>query len=110
MIPQDIPDITKAGEYIESHTHAFFKTFDFYGTGKPTRIAFAERDVREDDKYLEPSTRRYCFSVPWFKHFDKQWIEKFAEAFKKVIENHEQLLEGDTDKAEGGRWFGTSNE
>lgn len=24
MIPQDIPDITKAGEYIESHTHAFF--------------------------------------------------------------------------------------
>ena len=92
------------------HTHDFFKTFDFYGTGKPSRIAFADRDVREDDKLLEPSTRRYCFSVPWFKHFDKEWIERFALAFRKVIENHEQLLEGDDDKTEGGRWFGTSND
>ena len=52
----------------------------------------------------------FCCSVPWFKHFDKEWIELYAKAYRKVIENHEQLLEGDLNKLEGGRWFGTENE
>lgn len=92
------------------HTHEFFKSFDFFGVGKPSRIAFANRDVREDDKLLSSSTHRYCFSVPWFKHYDKEWIEKYALAFRKVIENHEQLLAGDNHRLDGGRWFGTGNE
>ena len=92
------------------HTHNFFKTFDLFHAGKPSRIIFNDRDVREDDKYLKPSEERYCFSVPWFKHFDKEWIEAYANAYRKVIENHEQLLEGDADKQQGGRWFGTANE
>ena len=32
---------------------------------------------------------------PWFKHFDKKWIEAYAAAMKKVIDNHAQLLEKD---------------
>ena len=92
------------------HTHEYFKTFDLFGIGKPTRVAFADRDIREDDKYVERSENTYCFSVPWFKHLDREWIELYAKAYRKVIENYEQLLETDSDKSQGGRWYGQSNE
>ena len=77
--------------------------------GTPSRIAFNERDVRADDEYLRPSENILCFSAPWFKHYNKEWIEAYAAAFRKVIENHEQLLEGDADKIQGGRWYGNEN-
>ncbi len=91
------------------HTHQFFKTFDLFNLGKPSRIAFNDRDVREDDQYLRRSEEVECFSVPWFKHFDKEWIEKYAAALRKVVENYEQLLESDKDKTQGGRWYGAEN-
>jgi len=91
------------------HTHQFFKTFDLDHNGKPSRIAYNDRDVRLDDEKCKPSESICCFSVPWFKHFDKEWIEAYAAAFRKVIENHEQLLESDTDKAQSGRWYGSTN-
>ena len=91
------------------HTHDFFKTFDYMHIGKPSRIAFADRDVREDDRYLARSEEFCCFSVPWFKKLDKEWIERYAHAFRKVIENHTQLLEADQQQAQGGRWYGTEN-
>ena len=95
------------------HTHRVFKDCNLYGTEKPTRIAFADRDMRPDDDLCAPSLNRHCVGVPWFKHFDeesKRWIEKYAECFKKVAANYKDLLEGDTDKASGGRWYGTENE
>ncbi len=91
------------------HTHKFFKTFDLFHTGKPGRIAFADRDVREDDKYLKPSEEKYCIGMPWFKKYDKEWIDLYASAIKKVVENYEELLEGDVDKTQGGRWHGNEN-
>jgi len=91
------------------HTHPFFKNFDLYNLGKPSRIAFNDRDVRQDDIYLKPSESRYCCSVPWFKKFDKAWIDAYAEAFRTVIENYEQLLEGDENRIQGGRWYGMEN-
>lgn len=91
------------------HTHDFFKTFDFYHTGKPSRIAFSDRDVREDDTYLSPSESMFNISAPWFKHFDKEWIDKYIEAYKKVADNYKDLLEGDDDKVQGGRWHGAEN-
>lgn len=92
------------------HTHDFFKSFDLYNDGKPSRIANSERDLREDDNMCKPSEEIYCVSVPWFKHFNKKWIERYAEAYKKVIKNHEQLLEKDKNKSQGGRWYGAENE
>ena len=92
------------------HTHPFFKNFDLFGIGKPSRIAFNDRDVRIDDEKLKPSEAIECFSVTWFKHFEPEWIETYAAAVRKVIENHEQLLEDDHDKKQGGRWHGTANE
>jgi len=91
------------------HTHEFFKTFDMIHAGKPGRIAYNDHDVREDDDKLKPSETKYCFSVPWFKHYDKEWIKKYAGAIRKVVDNYEQLLEGDKDRIQGGRWYGMEN-
>jgi len=91
------------------HSHNYFKSFDFYGLGKPTRVAFNDRDARVDDDKCNSSLEISCFSVPRFVHFNKEWIEKYAKAFKKVAENYEALLENDTDKVQGGRWFGFTN-
>ena len=91
------------------HTHNFFKTFDLNHAGVPTRIAHNPCDVRQDDEKCRPSEEKLCFSVPWFKHFDKEWIERYAAAFRKVIENHQQLLDADAREAQGGRWYGFDN-
>ena len=77
--------------------------------GKRSLIAFNDRDVRLDDDACRPSETKYCFSVPWFKHYDKEWIELYAKAFRKVSENYEQLLSGDVKAVQGGRWYGTEN-
>jgi len=94
------------------HTHPFFKTFDLYHAGKPSRILYSDRDVREEDDACAPSLKRYCFSVPWFKHFtdyDKEWIDRFAGAIRKVVENHEDLLASDPQREQEGRWYGADN-
>ena len=95
------------------HNHKFFKTFDFYNKGVPSRIAFSERDVRADDDACAPSEEKYCFTIPWFKKYNKEYIERFAACFRTVIENHEQLLENaeqDERKAQGGHWYGFDNQ
>ena len=92
------------------HTHPFFQTFDLRHEGKPSRIAYNETDVRELDALCKPSTEIQCFSVPWFKHYEPEVIETYVRIFRKVIENHEQLLENTGDGEQGGRWYGTTNE
>ncbi len=91
------------------HTHNLFKTFDFAHAGVPTVTEFTDRDVREENTKCDPSVDINCFSAPWFKQFDKEWIEKFARGYRKVIENYTQLLESDEKTSQGGRWFGTEN-
>ena len=91
------------------HKHNFFKDFDLLNTGKPGRIAFSDRDVREDDKYLEPSESKFCIGAPWFKHFDKEWLDRYVAVYKKVAEGYEALLADDKDKEQGGRWHGSDN-
>lgn len=93
------------------HTHEFFKTFDFDNTGKPSRIANASRDVRQFDETLKASEEKQCVSAPWFKKFNKEWIEKLAQAFRNVVENHEQLIVNiDNAEKTGGRWYGFDNQ
>ncbi|HHV96543.1 MAG TPA: DegT/DnrJ/EryC1/StrS family aminotransferase [Clostridiaceae bacterium] len=79
------------------HTHALFNTADVYGHGKPTRIANANKDVREFDKSLPVSekigTRTY--SIPWFIHYRPEIIEQYAYAYRKVAENYKELLKDD---------------
>lgn len=92
------------------HKHSFFKSFDLRNEGKPSRIAYNEYDVRQDDDKCDPSVSIDCFSVPRFVYFDKEWIDAFAGIIRKVVMNHEQLLETDENKAAAGRWYGTTNE
>ena len=92
------------------HNHEIFKSFDFLGLGKPTRKVFNDRDASADDDKCNPSNEKWCFLVPRFVKFDKEWIEKYASAFRKVAENYQQLLAEDTDNAQGGRWYGMSND
>lgn len=79
------------------HTHAVYNNADIYNDGKPTRIAFANKDVREMDKDLAVSEGigARTYNIPWFKNFDKEVIEQYANAFKKVALNYKELLEGD---------------
>lgn len=91
------------------HTHRFFKDFDYYGTGKPTRIEFAERDVRELDKALEPSEHIHCVDIPVFRKFRPELIDKYIEAYRTVLENYGQLIEGQDGSDNGGRWYGATN-
>ena len=90
------------------HTHRYFKDFDLFHAGKPTRIAFNDRDVRTEDEKCRPSEEILCFQIPWFKHFDKEWIDKYVAAFRKVASHYADLLDDDCNK-QGGRWFGTEN-
>ena len=91
------------------HTHRLFKDYDFFKLGKPTRQVFNDRDLAGDLDACAPSEKRYAFLIPWFKHYDKEWIERYAAAFRKVIENHQQLLDADAREAQGGRWYGFDN-
>ncbi len=68
------------------HLHPVFNEADVYNDGKPTRIAFADRDIRQPKGSL-PNAERACdrtFGVPWFKHDQPDAIEQYAAAFRKV--------------------------
>lgn len=71
------------------HTHNVFHTADVLGAGKPTAIAFTERDVRQGPGTLpvSESIREICLGVPWFKHDDPERIAQYAAAYRKVAEH-----------------------
>ncbi len=79
------------------HLHPLFNTADIYGHGKPTRIANSARDLRQPPGSLPNSEKigEITFGIPWFKHYRPDLIEEYADAFKKVAANYEQLLEQD---------------
>lgn len=82
------------------HLHPVFNDCDVYGDGKPTRIANADKDLRQRKGSL-PVTERAnsrAFTIPWFKHFRPSQIEEYAEAFRKVVLNAE-VLASETDDA-----------
>ncbi len=89
------------------HTHSILQTADVYGDGKPTRIAFTDRDVRELDKDLDESVKigAQTYPIPWFKHYRPEIIEQYANAFKKVALNYKELLADDPGDPESlGHW------
>lgn len=82
------------------HTHPLFLEMDVYGHGKPTRLAHvpAGIDVRQGVGSL-PVTEGInarAIIIPWFKHFRKDVIDRYVAAYKKVIDHHAELLDGDT--------------
>ncbi len=93
------------------HLHPFFKTFDLTHKGVPSRIAYCDRDVRRDDALCDRSLDYYCFLAPRFNYLDREVIDLYAAGYRKVVENHMQLLPGDyEDEKQGGRWYGKTNQ
>ena len=69
------------------HLHPFFHEADIFWQGKPTAIAFGQRDVRQGPGTLPISERieEICFSVPWFKHCWKDQIDPYIEAYRRAV-------------------------
>ena len=84
---------TSPGANTPMHVHPVLNECDIYGDGKPTRIAFSDRDVRQAPESLPVSLHinQICFAIPWFKKLHKPVIEQCAGAFRKVAENAGQI-------------------
>jgi len=80
------------------HLHPFFNELDIFGLGKPTQIAFTERDLRQGRGSLPraESIKERSFSVPWFKHPDTAAIDTYVQAFRKVFSRAEEIGRGET--------------
>lgn len=83
----------RPGANVLMHLHPMLNEIDVYGDGKPTRIAFSDRDLRQPAGSL-PVTETLperCYAIPWFKHHRPAVIDQFIDAFRKVAENADQL-------------------
>jgi perosamine synthetase len=83
-----------AGLNFPLHLHKVFHEADIFNMGQPTMISFGQRDVRQGPGTL-PISEGACarnFSLPKFTTFDKAEIEKVAAAYKKVIDNINELI------------------
>jgi perosamine synthetase len=76
------------------HLHPLLNDADVYHDGKPTRIAFTDRDVRQGPGSLTVSERlgSRAFGIPWFKHDRPEQIAQYAAAFRKVAMHADELL------------------
>ena len=92
------------------HKHEMFHSLDLLGLGKPSRNAFSDRDYTPFDEGCKPSEKIHSFLVRRFVHFDKEWIEYYANAVKKVVENHMDLLDDKPVAEEAGRWYNNGTE
>ena len=85
------------------HKHPLFSTIDVYNHGQPTNSANLPDGVenREDQKDLPVASKlsQRIFRLPYMRHFDKELLDKYVVAIKKVCDNYSDLLPGDTDSA-----------
>lgn len=82
-----------AGGYFCHHLHPFWNECDVYGDGKPTRIAFTDRDVRQgpgDCPVAEKIVTR-LLRVPRMIKYDEEYLDQLAAAYVKVLSNLDQL-------------------
>ncbi len=89
------------------HLHPLFNTCDVYGHGKPTRIANSSRDLRQPPGSLPISEEigERVYSIPWFKKCNREIVEEYAYAYRKVAENYKELLKDEKGNPPGvGGW------
>jgi perosamine synthetase len=83
------------------HNHPLFSTIDVYNHGRPTNSANLPEGVENcEDQHSFPVSSKLSqriFQLPYMKHFDKELIDQYVAAIKKVCANYSDLLEGDTD-------------
>ena len=83
-----------AGPNEPLHLHPFFHTADIFHQGRPTVVAFGQRDVRQGPGSLPVAERARGFVhwVPWFKHDEPEMIKEYADAYRKVAAHAGELL------------------
>ena len=84
----------RPGGNMPMHLHKVFHDLDFFRQGKPTVLAFGQRDVRQGAGTLPvtENTPDTIWSLPWFKHFDKAAIDLHIAAVEKVAANLDELI------------------
>jgi len=82
-----------AGANRPLHTHPVFHEADLFHQGKPTAIAFGQRDVRQGPGTLphSESIQEIALGVPWFRKDYPDIIERYAAAYRKVVEHADTL-------------------
>ena len=82
------------GSNFPLHLHPVMNDLDVYGDGRPTRLAFASRDVRQPVGSLPVAEgiQDRTFGIPYFKYDCPEIIEAHAMAFRKVALQAEKLL------------------
>ena len=75
------------------HIHPVFNEADIFRQGKPTAIAFGQRDVRqkEGDLPVAESKAARTFRIPKFVRLEKPFIDRFVETVRDVILNRNEL-------------------
>jgi dTDP-4-amino-4,6-dideoxygalactose transaminase len=75
------------------HLHPLVHKGDLFRQGKPTMVAFGQRDVRQGPGSLPVSERikDIAYSIPWFKKDKPELIAAYAQAFRKVAEHADEL-------------------
>ena len=98
------------GANMPLHYSSLFSSFDIYGHGRPTAKLYLPKGV--DPRKLSgklPVAEKAGGTVIndlWFKHCDKEAIDRYAEAFHKVAKYHRDLLKiNDTDRITGSIAF-----
>ena len=76
------------------HLHPVMNDADVFGDGKPTRLAFTNRDVRQSAGSLPiaEAVGSKAFGIPYFKHDRPEIIERYAAAYRKVAMQADKLL------------------
>ena len=77
------------------HLHPVLNDVDIYNDGKPTRIAFSDRDLRQGPGSL-PNAEKIgprTFGIQYFKKYRPEMIEKYAKAYKKVALQADKLVD-----------------
>lgn len=102
---------TYAGGNFCLHTHNLFKKLDFRNAGKASTIEYMDAIEYYGAVNCDKSVGDNCISGPWIKKYNKELIENIAACFKKVADNHMQLVEEfkDDESKVNGRWFGLAD-
>jgi len=77
------------------HLHPVFNDLDVFGDGKPTRVAFSTRDLRQPRGSLPASEAAAdrAFGVPCFREDQPEIVELYATAYRKVAMQAQKLVD-----------------
>ena len=75
------------------HLHSFFHELDFFHQGKPTAVAFGQRDVRQGPGSLPvaESIHEKVIGLPNVKRLNRPLLDQIVNVYYKVAENLDEL-------------------